>query len=78
MIFLKEGIQVAETKVAISNEKQPLAAGETKKFQVPLSAAATRADTLRLNLQRHSESRAGRPPIILSATIIDSISEAFH
>lgn len=78
LTFLKEGVQVAETKVAVSNEKQPLAAGETKKIQFPLSAAATRADTLRLNLQRHSESRAGRPPIILSATIIDSISEAFH
>ena len=78
LIFLKEGVQVAEKTVVVSNEKQALAPGETKKLQIPLSPAATRADTLRLNLERHSESRAGRPPIILSATIIDSVSKAFH
>jgi Zn-finger protein len=78
LIFLKDGVQVAEMRVVVSDGKKGLAAGETKSFILPLSLKATLADTLRLNLERHSESHAGRPPIILASKIINSISKAFH
>ena len=78
LVFLLDGVQVAEKKVMVSDEKNPVAAGDSKKLVLHLSSAAAHADTLYLNLERHSASHAGRPPIILSSKIIDSVSEAFH
>jgi hypothetical protein len=78
LVFLHKGVPVAEKRMVVSDEKSPLAANDSKRLVLPLSPAATRADTLRLNLERHSDSHTGRPPIILSSKIIDSVSEAFH
>lgn len=78
LIFSQKGVQVAEKKVMVSDEKHPLAANDSKRLVLPLSPAAARADTLRLNLERHSDSHAGRAPITLSSKIIDSITKAFH
>ena len=78
LVFLQKGVQIAEKRVVVSDEKQPLAPGDSKRLILPLSSAAAHADTLRLNLERHSDSHTGRPPIILSSKIIDSVSESFH
>jgi len=68
----------AGKKVMASNEQKPISAGETKKIVIPLASTDVLSGTLRLNLERHSESHAGRPPILLASTTIDSLTEAFH
>jgi len=69
---------LADKKVQVSNEQHPIAAGETKKIVIPLASTDVLSGTLRLQLERHSESHAGRPPILLASTTIDSVSEALH
>jgi hypothetical protein len=78
LIFAKDGSPVAEKRVLVSNEQQPLAAGETKKILVPLLAADLLSDSLRLDLERHSKSHAERPPVILYSTTVAPFSEALH
>lgn len=78
LLFLKDGVQVAEKRLVVSNEKEALASGETKKLILPLSLESTHSDTLHLRLERHSPIHAGRPPIILSSRIINSIDKAFY
>lgn len=78
LAFGKEGGQAATKKVMASNEQHPIAAGETKKIVIPLASTDVLSGTLRLNLERHSESHAGRQPILLVSTTIDSLTEAFH
>jgi nitrate/TMAO reductase-like tetraheme cytochrome c subunit len=69
---------LTDKKVQVSNEQHPIAAGETKKIVFPLPATDVLSGTLRLKLERHSESHAGRPAIPLASTTIDSVSEALH
>lgn len=78
LIFAKHGSPVAEKRLLVSNEQQPLAAGETKKILIPLLAADFLSDSLRLDLERHSESHAERPPVILYSTTVAPFSEALH
>lgn len=64
--------------VQVSNEQHPIATGATKKIIIPLASGDILSGPLRLNLERHSESHAGRLPILLASTTIDSVSEALH
>ncbi len=69
---------LADKIVQVSNEQHPIAAGETKKIIIPLASGDILSGPLRLNLERHSESHAGRLPILLASITIDSVSEALH
>lgn len=69
---------LTDKRVQVSNEQNPIAAGETTKIVIPMASTGDLSGTLRLKLERHSESHAGRPPILLASTTIDSISEALH
>ena len=55
--------------VQVSNEQHPL---------TPLASGDILSGTLRLNLERHSESHAGRLPILLASTTIDPVFEALQ
>jgi hypothetical protein len=76
LTFEKE--QSAGKKIMASNEQKPLAAGAAKKIIIPLASTEVLSGTLRLTLVRHSESHAGRPPVLLASTTINSVSEASH
>jgi hypothetical protein len=76
--FEKEGSQGETVQVPVSDGQHPLMAGDSNTIIIPLSAAAILADTLRLDLARHSLTPEQKPPILLSSIVIDSIAEAFH
>ncbi len=76
--FEKEGMEKETIQVAVSDAGHPLAPGESKKLIIPLNPAAMTADTLRLDLARHSISPEHRPPITLSSTLINFTAKAFH
>jgi hypothetical protein len=78
LTFEKEGTDKETIQVSVSDTQHPLASAESKKLIIPLNPAAMTADTLRLDLARHSSSPEHRPPITLSSTIINSIAKAFH
>jgi len=69
---------LTDKRVQVSNEQHPIAAGETKKIVIPIASTGGLSGTLHLKLERHSESHAGRPSILLASTTIDSVSEALH
>ncbi|MDD3815733.1 MAG: multiheme c-type cytochrome [Desulfocapsaceae bacterium] len=78
LLFMKGDLQVTEKKLLVSDERKALTAGESKKIIFPLTPEESRADTLRLQLERYSTNDPERPPIVLSSKIIAAIHEAFH
>ncbi|MFH2122838.1 MAG: multiheme c-type cytochrome [Pseudomonadota bacterium] len=78
LLFLKGDLQVAAKRLLVSDDRKALTAGESKKIIFPLTLEESRADTLLLQLERHSPNDPERPPIVLSSKIIDSIHEAFY
>lgn len=78
LLFMKGDLQVTEKRLLVSDERKALTAGESKKIIFPLTPEESRADTLRLQLERYSTNDPERPPIVLSSKIIASIHEAFY
>jgi hypothetical protein len=76
--FEKEGPEKETIQIPVSDAGHPLAPTESKKLVIPLNPASMTADTLCLDLARHSISPDHRPPVTLSSIVLDSIAEAFH
>jgi len=74
----KGGRRLTERSVVIGNGSHALAAGETKKALVTLTAADLQSGPIRLDLERESASHAERNPIVLASSPIHSTQKVLQ